>query len=89
MRTIEDVLEVVREIDCKDDELYIKIRAAYEGYEYEGRSDVVIERKEKYDELGFKAYSTHIDAKNAPKIITVVREGVDGYVATVVDAYIH
>lgn len=88
MRTIENVLEVIKEIDCKDDELYKKIREAYEGYEYEGKTDVVIERKQKYDVLDYKAYSSHIDAKSAPEIITVVREGADGYVATVMNAYI-
>ncbi|MCT8976708.1 hypothetical protein N4T77_08865 [Clostridium sp. CX1] len=89
MRTIENVLEVIKEIDCKDDELYNKIRSAYEGYEYDGKTEVVIERKEKYDESDLKAYSAHIDAKDAPEIIAVIREGADGYVATVMNAYIH
>ncbi len=88
MRTIENVLEVIKEIDCMDDELYEKIRGAYQGYEYNGKADVVIERMERYDEQDFRAYSAHVDAKNAPEIIAVVREGADGYVATVMNAYI-
>jgi hypothetical protein len=88
MKNIEDVLEDIKSIDCQADQLQDKIKSAYEGYQYEEQSDVVIKRDESLDEMGFQAYSTHVGSRKAPKVIAVVKEGQDHYVSTVVDAYI-
>ena len=88
MKSIEEVLENIKGIDCQADQLQDKIKSAYQGYEYEGQSEVVIKRDESLDEMGFQAYSTYVGSRKAPKVIAVVREGADHYVSTVVDAYI-
>ena len=88
MKNIEDVLEDIRNIDCPADQLQDKIKSAYEGYQYEGTSDVVIKRDEGLDEIGLRAYSTYVGSIKAPKVIAVIKEGQDHYVSTVVDAYI-
>lgn len=88
MKNIEDVLEDIRNIDCQADQLQDKIKSAYEGYQYQGQSDVVIKKIESSDETGLQEYDTHVGSRKAPKVIAVVREGQDHYVSTVVDAYI-
>lgn len=88
MKSIEQVLEDIKQIDCQADQLQDRIKSAYEGYQHEGQSEVVIKRDESLDEMGFRAYSTYVGSRKAPKVITVVREGQDHYVSTVVDAYI-
>lgn len=88
MKSIEEVLEEIKSIDCQADQLQDKIKFAYEGYQYEGNTNVTIKRDESLDEMGFQAYSTYVGTRKAPKVIAVVREGADHYVSTVVDAYI-
>lgn len=88
MKSIEEVLEDIKNIDCQADQLQDKIKSAYEGYEYKGQSDVVIKRAEQLDNMELRAYDTHVGSRKAPKVIAVVKEGQDHYVSTVVDAYI-
>ena len=88
MKSIEQVVEDIKQIDCQADQFQDEIKSAYQGYQYEGQSDVVIKRDESLDEVGCQSYSTYVDSRKAPKVIAVVREGQDHYVSTVVDAYI-
>lgn len=88
MKNIEEVLEDIKNIDCQADQLQDKIKSAYEGYEYEGQSEVVVKRIEDSDDTGLQTYDTHVGSRKAPKVVAVVKEGQDHYVSTVVDAYI-
>lgn len=88
MKQIEDVLEDIKQIDGQANKLKNMILNAYEGYEYNGASEVTINRDKENDSINSKAYRISVISPNAPKIIAMVNEGKDHYVSTVADAYI-
>lgn len=88
MKHIEDVLEDIKQIDGQADKLRDMILNAYEGYEYNGASEVSINRDKELDGINLKAYRIKLNNSNAPKIIAMVDEGKDHYVSTIKDAYI-
>ncbi len=47
-----------------------------------------MDRNEKLDKSDLEAYEIHIMNETIPKIVAMVREGSDGYVATVEDAFL-
>ena len=88
MKDIDDVLKDIKQIDGQADRLKDMISNAYEGYEYNGASEVIINRDKGLDRINSSAYRVQVNSPSSPTIIAMVDEGKDHYVATVVDAYI-
>ncbi len=88
MRTIENVMEVIKEIDCQEDQFLPKLVKAFEDYHYEGESEVIVDREEKLDRDGLKGYRTYVNKEGAPKVVVMVDEGLDHYVKTVEEVYL-
>lgn len=81
------VLTNIKAIDCPVDALQDRIRDACKVPGIDGAAVVVVDRNEPLDRGELKAYDIHIMNENAPKITAMVREGQDGYVSTVTDAF--
>ncbi|MFU0825809.1 hypothetical protein [Clostridium sp.] len=88
MIKIEDVRAVINEIDCPEDKLKEKLIAAYDGYQYNGETEVIVSRDESLDSDELQAYRTYINKEGSPAIVAMVRQGLDHYVTTVEEAYI-
>ncbi|MEA4826261.1 hypothetical protein [Clostridium sp. JNZ J1-5] len=88
MVSIEDVASIIKEIDCPEDKLKTKIVKAYDGYQYNGESEVIIDRAEELDKDELKAYKTYVNKAGSPTIIVMVDEGADNYVTTVEEVYL-
>lgn len=84
---VERVLRNIKTVDCPVDSLEEKIRDACRVPGMEEDSAVVVDRNEHLDKGELKAYNVHIVNEDAPRIVAMVREGNDGYVSTVMDAY--
>jgi hypothetical protein len=84
----EKIISNIKMIECPVDELKENITSACKVPGMDGNPVVVIDRNEKMDTIGLQAYSVHIMNGEAPQIITMVREGSEGYVATVEEAFI-
>lgn len=85
---VEKVISNIKMIECPADKLKENITAACKVPGMDGDPVVIIDRNEKMDKIGLQAYNVHIISGEAPEIITMVREGSDGYVATVEEAFI-
>ncbi len=85
---VEKIISNIKMIECPVDELKENITSACKVPGMDGDPVVVIDRNEKMDTIGLQAYSVHIMNGEAPQIITMVREGSEGYVATVEEAFI-
>lgn len=88
MRRIEDVMEVIQEIDCREEEFLPKVVKAFEGYSFKGESEVIVNREEKLDDGGLKGYRAYINKEGAPRIVVMVDEGLDHYVKTVEEVHL-
>ena len=85
---VEKILSNIKMIDCPVDKLKENITAACKVPGMDGSPVVIIDRIEKMDRVGAQAYAVHIMNGEAPKIVAMVREGSEGYVATVEDAFL-
>ncbi|MCM0647797.1 hypothetical protein NBE98_05325 [Clostridium swellfunianum] len=85
---VEKVIGNIKMIDCPVDKLKENITAACKVPGMAGEPVVVVDRNEKMDKVGLQAYNVHIMNGEAPKIVAMVREGSDGYVSTVEDAFL-
>jgi hypothetical protein len=85
---IEKVIYNIKHVDCPPDELQEKIKDACKVPGIDGNPVVIMDRNEKLDKANLMAYDIHIMNGEAPKIVAMVKEGQDGYVATVEDAFL-
>lgn len=88
MRNIEDVMEVIREIDCQEEQFLPKVVKAFEGYSYHGESEIIVDREDKLDRDGLKGYRAYVNKEGAPRIVVMVDVGLDHYVKTVEEVYL-
>lgn len=77
----------IKTVDCPPDKLQERIKDACRVPGIDGNPVVVMDRNENLDKEDLKAYKIHIINSDAPGIVAMVHEGIDGYVSTVVDAY--
>jgi hypothetical protein len=85
---VEKIISNIKLVDCPPDKLQERIKDACKVPGMEGDPVVIMDRNERRDREELIAYDVHIMNGTAPKIIAMVREGRDGYVATVEDAFI-
>lgn len=88
MIKLEDVAEVIKEIDCPEDKLKEKFINAFNGYQYSGSTEVIVDRDETYDKGELQGYKIYINKEGSPKVIAMVKQGMDHYVTTVEDVFI-
>lgn len=88
MKNIEEVLNNIKSIDGQADKLEDMISKAYDGYASSENHRIIVNREKVLDNAEAKAYSVQIENYDSPRIVAMVDEGLDHYVATVVDAYI-
>ena len=88
MRRIEDVMEVIKEIDCQEEQFLPKVVKAFEGYDYQGESEVIVNREEKLDRDELKGYRAYVNKEGAPRVVVMVDVGLDHYVKTVEEVYL-
>jgi hypothetical protein len=85
---VEKIISNMKMIECPNDKLKENITAACKVPGMDGIPVVIIDRNETRDRDELMAYSVHIMNGQAPEIIAMVREGSEGYVDTVEDAFI-
>jgi hypothetical protein len=88
MRSIEDVMEVIKEIDCPEEQFLPKVIKAFDGYNYQGEAEVIINREEKLDREELKGYRAYVNKKGSPHVVVMVDVGLDHYVKTVEEVYL-
>lgn len=84
---IQKVITNIKAVDCPVDTLEERVRDACKVPGLDGDPVVIMDRNEHLDKGELKAYNVHIVNGDAPRIVAMVREGIDGYVTTVEDAY--
>lgn len=87
MMDVDRIITNIKTVDCPPDKLQEKIRDACKVPGLDGDPVVVMDRNEYLDKENLKAYNIHIINGDTPRIVAMVREGQDGYVSTVTDAY--
>ena len=85
---VEKIITNIKMVDCPPDKLQEKIKDACKVPGMDGNPVVIMDRNEKLDRADLMAYDVHIMNGTAPKIVAMVREGSEGYVATVEDAFL-
>jgi hypothetical protein len=75
-------------IECPTDKVTDRVIGVLEEYDLEGQYQITSRIDEDYEETRLKYYRAYSETGNRPDLIMVVKEGMDGYVAKVVDAYI-
>ena len=74
-------------IECPVDKVTDRVIGVLEEYDLDGQYQITSRIDEDYDETRLKYYRAFSETENKPDLIMVVKEGMDGYVAKVVDAY--
>lgn len=85
---VEKIVSNLKMIECPNDKLNENIKAACKVPGMDGNPVVIIDRNEYRDTEELMAYNIHIMNGEAPKIVAMVREGSDGYVDIVEDAFL-
>lgn len=74
-------------IECPTDKVTDRVIGVLEEYDMEGQYQVTSRPDEDYEETRLRYYRAYSENGSRPDIVMVVKEGKDGYVAKVVDAY--
>lgn len=75
-------------IECPTDKVTDRVIGVLEEYDLEGQYQITSRFDEDYDETRLKYYRAYSETGDRPDLIMVVKEGMDGYAAKIVDAYI-
>lgn len=74
-------------IECPTDKVTDRVIGVLEEYDQEGQYQITSRTDEDYEETRLKYYRAYSETGGRPDLVMVVKEGKDGYVAKVVDAY--
>lgn len=74
-------------IECPVDKVTDRVIGVLEEYNIGGQYQITSSIDEDYDETRLKYYRAFSETGDNPDLIMVVKEGMDGYVAKIVDAY--
>lgn len=85
---VEKIIINIKMVDCPTDRLQEKIKDACKVPGMDGDPVIIMDRNENMDRADLIAYNIHIMNGTAPKIVAMVRERSEGYVATVEDAFL-
>jgi hypothetical protein len=82
-----EILEELKGIECATDTLLERVTDVLERYSPNGEYQIVTEEDDDFIHDNIRVYSAFSEDETAPSISIVVQEGLDHYVAKVVDAY--
>ena len=82
-----EIYEELKDIECATDYLMEKVTDVLERYSPNGQYQIVAEEDDDFVHDNIRVYSAFSEDGMAPSISIVVQEGLDHYVAKVVDAY--
>lgn len=74
-------------IECPTDSVADRIFNVLEEYNVDGQYQITSIADDDYKETRLRYYRAFSETGNNPDIVMIVKEGKDGYVAKVVDAY--
>jgi hypothetical protein len=74
-------------IECPADIVADRVIEVLEEYNLDGQYQITSRVDEDYDETRLKYYRAFSEIGDNPDLVMVVKEGMDGYVAKIVDAY--
>jgi len=83
-------INIVRKIvgiECPVDKVTDRVIGILEEYNMGGQYQITSSIDEDYEDTGLKYYKAFSETGDNPDLIMVVKEGMDGYVAKIVDAY--
>jgi hypothetical protein len=82
-----EIFEELKGIECATDTLLERVTDVLERYSPNGEYQIVTEEDDDFIHDNIRVYSAFSEDEAAPSISIVVQEGLDHYVAKVVDAY--
>lgn len=74
-------------IECPTDNVADRVINVLEEYNLGGQYQITSRADEDYEETRLRYYRAFSETGDNPDIVMVVKEGKDGYVAKIVDAY--
>lgn len=82
-----NIVKRISGIECPADKVADRIIGVLEEHNPEGQYQIASRIDEDYDNTRLKYYRAFSETGDNPDLIMVVKEGMDGYVAKIVDAY--
>lgn len=87
MDTNNGMFEEIKHIECPTDEVVERVMSILENYNPKGQYQIVEKADNDFIEDNLRTYNAYSENEASPSIAVVVREGLEHYVARVVDAY--
>ena len=82
-----DLIKRIIGIECPTGEVTDRVINILEEYNLDGQYQITSRTDEDYEETRLKYYRAFSETGDNPDLLMVVKEGMDGYVAKIVDAY--
>ncbi|MGB7605519.1 MAG: hypothetical protein WBL93_08575 [Lutisporaceae bacterium] len=82
-----NIFEEIKHIECPVDEIVDRVISILENYNPNGQYQIVEKTDDDFINDNIKIYNAYSEDEASPSIGFVVKEGLDHYVAEVVDAY--
>lgn len=82
-----EMLKRIIGIECPTDKVTDRVIDVLEDYHQGGEYQITSETDNDYDQTRLKFYKAYSESGDNPDLVMVVKEGKDGYVAKIVDAY--
>lgn len=83
-----DVLKRIIGIECPTGNVTDRVINVLEEYNLGGEYQIMSEADDDFDETRLRFYKAFSETADNPDFVMVVKEGKDGYVAKVVDAFV-
>ncbi|MFZ5352276.1 MAG: hypothetical protein ACOZCL_06070 [Bacillota bacterium] len=83
-----DIINEIKGIECPTDEVVSRVISVLEEFEPDGVYQIVAEEDNDFINDGIKIYKAYSDTDASPSIQLKVYEGMDDYVAKIIDANI-
>lgn len=81
------VIEELKHIECATDDLLDRVIDVLEYHNPNGEYQIVAEEDDDFIHDNIRVYNAFSEDGSSPSIAVVVQEGLDHYVAKVIDAY--
>ena len=83
----EEIFAELKSIECATDSLVDRVIDVLENYNPNGEYQIVAEEDQDFVHDNIRVYNAFSEDGTSPSIAIVVQEGLDHYVAKIVDAY--
>jgi hypothetical protein len=82
-----EMMEEIKHLECPTGEVADRVMSILEDYNPSGQYQIIEEEDDDFIEDHMKLYNVFSEDEEAPSFGVVVKEGLDDYVAEVVDVY--